>query len=282
MGSELQSLRRQLADRLEGYYPREQAEALARTLIEEAGGKPYPRLVLEEYKITEKSLFLIDEQAERLLRHEPLQQILGYEEFGGLRLKVTRDTLIPRPETEELCGIIQERGLVPPGGRLLDIGTGSGAIALFLKSQNPSARVTAIDLSPEALRVAEENGRGLGLEVDFRQMDLFRYKRMGPFDLVVSNPPYILPSEKPRMKPHVLVYEPPEALFVPEEDPLIYYRAILEKVSPDLKRGGFFAFEVNPLTIDPLADMYRGEGFDVRALRDFSGRDRFLFARKKR
>ena len=278
---EILRLKRSLTVTISGYYPPEEASALARMLLEEVAGMPYPALVLFGHKFTEKELAFFAEASRRLLAHEPIQQILGYAYFDGLKLRVTPDTLIPRPETEELCQKILERDLLRPGTRALDIGTGTGAIALFLKDHEPDAEVSAIDVDPETLLVARQNARDNVLEVSFRQMDLRAYESLGPLDLIVSNPPYILPSEREEMRPHVLDFEPPGALFVPEDDPALFYRLILEKVTPDLLPGGGVALELNPLTAEAVLRMYQDAGFKSELETDMYGRTRFLFAEKR-
>ena len=278
--SEILQVKRSLALTISGYYPQEEANAIARYLLEEVGGMPYPELILSGRKFTEKELTFLDEAARRLLNHEPVQQVLGYGYFGGLKLRITRDTLIPRPETEELCERILERGGLMPGYKALDIGTGTGAIALFLKSREPFAEVSAIDVDIKALKVARQNARDNDLEVSFHRMNLLQYKSLGTFELIVSNPPYILPSEREAMEPHVLDYEPSKALFVPEEDPILFYRLILEKVAPDLAPGGLVALELNPLTADRVLELYTGAGFEANVEEDQYGRERFLFAER--
>ena len=279
--NEVQAMKRSIADRLSGYYDAREADTLARLLLQEAGGMSYPRLVLDGGKFTENHRVLLEEWTERLLSHEPIQQILGYADFGNLRLRVTPDTLIPRPETEELCHIIIERGFLKPGDRVLDLGTGTGAIALFLKSAVPEAEVHALEASPNALAVAEANALSLGLEVTFHEMDMLHYRDLGPFDLLVSNPPYILPSERKQMDPHVLDFEPDTALFVPQDDPALFYRVIVEKVTPFLKPGGHIALELNPLTADYVRALYEEAGIgNISLEEDLFGKKRFLFAEK--
>lgn len=276
----IQCIKRETAERLTAYYPPDEAEAISRILVEEIGGKPYPSLVLEAYKLTEKELATLSDETDRLLRHEPLGQVIGRAWFGDLPLKVTRRTLIPRPETEELCERIVSKGWLASARTALDVGTGTGAIALFLKSRAPQVEVHALEIDPETLAVAEGNARNLALPVRFHLGSILDGEPLGAFDLVVSNPPYILPSEREEMMPHVLEYEPHGALFVPKEDPILFYRAILERLGSDMSSGSRIALELNPLTAENVEALYREAGFRTELSRDLYGKVRFLFAEK--
>ncbi|NPA43030.1 MAG: peptide chain release factor N(5)-glutamine methyltransferase [Chlorobi bacterium] len=218
------------------------------------------------------------EALNRLERGEPWQYILGETEFAGLKLKVDRRVLIPRPETEELALKIREvyRSKQPPF-RILDAGTGSGALALALKSFFPSARVTGTDVSLAALEVARENAEQNGLDVNWVKGDMLRGEfPPGPFDLIVSNPPYVPESERADMAPRVRDYEPPEALFVPDEDPLVFYRALIEYFKAAASPNGRMFAEIHhaygPALLS-LADQY---GLKARIDGDLAGKDRFF------
>ena len=211
----------------------------------------------------------------RLASAEPVQYVMGWEEFCGRRFSVRPGVLIPRPETEDLCRWAVETG----GGRVLDIGTGSGCIAITLALDMPQAQVEAWDVSADALAVARENARSLGAEVYFRQQDALcpPLDDCDVYDLIVSNPPYICEHERSLMARNVLEHEPHQALFVSDDKPLLFYSAIAGYASHALKEGGSLLFECNTAHVDDTADMLQGMGFcDVEARNDLFGKPRFV------
>lgn len=218
---------------------------------------------------------------DRLLDDEPLQYILGYAHFCGHRFGVNRATLIPRPETQELVDkIVRENNRSDL--RVLDVGTGSGCIAISLARALRFPIVDAIDISSEALDVARMNARDLKVKVNFIQDDaLSMSAESGTYDIIVSNPPYIIESEKREMERNVLDYEPSKALFVPDSDPLRFYRAIAVYASEALAGGGMLYFEINPLFVDEMTRLLENNSFEnVDIIKDMQGRDRFATARK--
>lgn len=219
--------------------------------------------------------------ASRLQKNEPLQYILGDTRFFGLRLRVNRDTLIPRPETEGLVQLILDDYGSKPDLRVVDIGTGSGAIALALARNLTFPHVTAIDVSDGALSVAKENARELHVDVRFVKDDILADPDLhGEYDIVVSNPPYVLDSERKDMDANVLDYEPESAIFAPNSDAVAFYRAISGAASRSLVKGGRLYFELNPLTADEVKALVEADGFgDVELLRDIHGRVRYLRGR---
>lgn len=223
----------------------------------------------------------VSDAIRRIVAGEPVQYVTGEAYIHGLWLAVRPGVLIPRPETSELVDIISDAN---PGSdlRVLDVGTGSGAIALALARSLRFPHVTALDVSPEALAVARENAEKLKARVDFIQADIFIWSPApASFDIIVSNPPYVCESEKKDMEPNVLDFEPHSALFVPDSDPLRFYRRILSVGLVGLVDGGRIYFEINPLHAGELADMMRSEGYaDVELLRDIHGRERFATGRK--
>lgn len=222
-----------------------------------------------------------EEIVARLKRSEPLQYILGETEFDGIKIGVNPSVLIPRPETEELVQWISESVSEEPP-TILDIGTGSGCIALALKKRFPDARVFGIDFSQKALETARRNARINHLEVSFLYGDVFGPWKTIPkrFDLVVSNPPYVRNAEKKAMSANVLAYEPAEALFVPDTDPLIFFREIARKVSRLLPVDGWLFFEINENLGAETAALMEEMGFrKVEIKRDLSGRSRMLRVR---
>ena len=216
---------------------------------------------------------------ERLLAHEPIQHIVGVAHFHGHRFKVDRHTLIPRPETEQLVDMIIDQNPAPDL-RVLDIGTGSGCIAISLARAMKFAQVTAFDVSQAALDVAAGNASALGAKVKFCLTDILSAKPSdNQFDIIVSNPPYICHSEKSQMDSNVLLYEPRTALFVPDDDPLLFYRTIAQYASRTLSPNGKLYFEINAAYGNATAQLLKQHGFtDIEIVRDFYGRDRFVSA----
>lgn len=219
---------------------------------------------------------------ERLKTKEPLQYILGEAYFYGMNLKVTPATLIPRPETAELVDFIVKDYGELKDLRVLDVGTGSGAIAIALARNLPFSDVSAIDISADAIAVAKENASNMRASVNFRQADVFKFNpKPDSLDIIVSNPPYIDESEKTAMDANVLDYEPHSALFVPDDNPLLFYKAIADIAVDALMKGGGLYFEINPRHADEMVAMLQTKGFvNIRSHRDISGKIRFIDCRK--
>lgn len=268
-----------ITDRLTAAYDYDEALALAYWIIEEEAALSRSELLMRQDPIEIEGLEHI---LQRLLRKEPIQYIFGHTEWLGLDLLVSPDTLIPRPETAELIGLLpwDTKPL-----RVLDIGTGSGCIAIAVKRARPNWQVTAIDISAAALAIAQENAHRCHVDIDFHCVDILNIPSSfeggecpkggrGSFDLVISNPPYIRESEKNTMNPNVLEHEPHTALFVKDEDPLLFYRTIAEKhLAPHLY------FEINEALGRETAAMLKEQGYnDVEIHRDIYGKDRFITA----
>lgn len=213
----------------------------------------------------------------RLLRHEPIQYITGEARFHGLELTVTPDVLIPRPETAELVDLIADSAGDREDLRVLDIATGSGCIAVALALTLRFPVVTAVDISSPAIKVAETNARRYKASVKFVTADIFRWAPPSEsLDIIVSNPPYIGISEKNDMEPNVTDYEPASALFVPDDNPLLFYSRIVDVAADALVNGGSLWFEINPLHADGVADLMRRKDFtDVSVILDSFGKRRF-------
>lgn len=220
----------------------------------------------------------------RLAQAEPVQYVLGEAGFCGHTFRVAPGVLIPRPETEELVADMQSVLVAEcPSARILDVGTGSGCIAVSMALALPDSRVTAWDISADALRIAADNARQLGASVRFVEQDALRppLGEAGQWDAIVSNPPYICRREKAGMERNVLDYEPGEALFVPDDDPLLFYRAIARYGVEALSPGGWLWFEINPLYADSLTAMLRNLGYgQVETKADQFGKQRFVKTRK--
>lgn len=211
----------------------------------------------------------------RLTEGEPVQYVLGRAEFSGRWFNVRPGVLIPRPETEELCAWITADSKASDCPKVLDIGTGSGCIAITLQLDMPESKVTAWDISADALDVARENAQQLGANVNFVKLDALNAKPEGEWDVIVSNPPYICEKEKKDMAVNVLEHEPHTALFVPDADPLLFYRAITRLAVQTLSKGGRLYFEINPIYADDTCHMMRAEGMTAVELRsDMYGKQR--------
>lgn len=211
----------------------------------------------------------------RLTKGEPVQYVLGRAEFSGRWFNVRPGVLIPRPETEELCAWITADSKASGSPKVLDIGTGSGCIAITLQLDMPESKVTAWDISADALDVARENAKQLGANVNFVKQDALNAKPEGEWDVIVSNPPYICEKEKKDMAVNVLEHEPHKALFVPDADPLLFYRAITRLAVQTLSKGGRLYFEINPIYADDTCRMMRAEGMTAVELRsDMYGKQR--------
>lgn len=227
----------------------------------------------------------LEEMLVRLERLEPVQYVLGHATFCGRQFRVNPNVLIPRPETEELCQLVLRDcdkpfcALQPPAPlKVLDVGTGSGCIAITLALGLPCAEVTAWDISPDALLTARENAHRLQAKVNWQLQDALQATAStAQWDVIVSNPPYIAERERTEMRENVLNFEPHLALFVPDDDPLRFYRAITRYAASALRENGALYFEINPLFVDELTAMMRQEGFstiDVHC--DFRGHQRIV------
>lgn len=219
---------------------------------------------------------------ERLRAHEPVQYVLGTARFQGMDFRVTRATLIPRPETERLVDIIVDEHRDEADLRVMDVGTGSGCIAVSLARALRWSQVTATDVSAEALQVAADNAQRLKARVTFRREDMTRAVAPSEtLDIVVSNPPYVCESERAQMEPNVLRYEPAGALYVPDDDPLRYYVPLARYAHKALKPGGSLYLEINRRFGRQVAQLLEQQGLqEAQVLKDQFGADRFVTARK--
>lgn len=272
---------RSIRDRLSPIYGTGEAKAMARLIFHSLKGWDATGIIIHEGdEISEYTAGKIEDIITRTLAYEPIQYILGEARFYGMNLKVDPSTLIPRQETEELVDLIVKKNGTRTDLRILDIGTGSGAIAIALARNLPFSDIVALDMSSEALKVAKENARNLKAKISFLQDDVFRYQPFpGSFDIIVSNPPYIDESEKTEMERNVLDYEPHSALFVPDDDPLIFYSRITEIASEALVKGGALYFEINPRHCRELTNLLQNDGFiDIEIYKDIHGRERFISA----
>jgi release factor glutamine methyltransferase len=219
----------------------------------------------------------------RINRHEPLQYIFSEAFFFGRKFIVEPGVLIPRPETELLIELLSGYHKTKREFTVIDIGTGSGCIPVTIKLEHPDSRVFATDISNEALVIAERNARLYGVSISFMFHNILtQHLPFGMFDAVISNPPYISESEKQTMSPNVLNYEPELALFVPDDDPLIYYRSIAEKASDALKSGGLLAVEINEKFGEQVSELFVAKEFgDVMVIKDLFEKDRVVKGMKR-
>jgi release factor glutamine methyltransferase len=266
---------------LQDLYPKGEIRSFTRLIMEHVCClQPYQLLMDGSRHLSDAEKHEIHLIVERLKQFEPIQYILGETSFCGLKFRINPSVLIPRPETEELIECI----LNDYDGRkmrILDIGTGSGCIAISVAHFLPTTEVIAVDISGEAIQTAEENARINNTSVSFIQADIL-YSDVdipGTFDIIVSNPPYVKENEQIGMERNVLLYEPRLALFVPDNDPLLFYRAIARLAKQKLNTGGALYFEINAMLGKETVQALKEEGFtNVELIRDLSGKDRIIKA----
>ena len=269
--------------RLAAVYTAEEAKAMARMLLEDGFGLSLADICCGgTERLDDEAAADLERKVQRLERSEPVQYVLGMACFCGREFRVRPGVLIPRPETEELCRWITDAH----GGNgkrqdILDIGTGSGCIAITLASDMPRSAVTAWDVSEDAVSVARENAMRLGADIDIRVQDILCPPAAGEWDIIVSNPPYIYNKETEDMERNVLDYEPHTALFVPDDNPLLFYEAIARHATHSLRQGGWLYFEINPLCADDMEQMLAAKGFtSIECRKDLFGKKRMMRARK--
>ena len=267
--------------RLSALYPSEELRELIRWIMEEVVGIPPYRLLLGDDVISEDQRVKIFNIVKRLENQEPIQYILGETSFCSMPFHVDSNVLIPRPETEELVKMVAQ-DMNEKKVRILDIGTGSGCIAVSLAKLLPHANVTAVDVSAEALKIASSNALLNQVHIHCICQDILTDeadKVLDQYDCIVSNPPYIMNKEQESMDSRVLDYEPHLALFVPDNDPLMFYRRIVQLGKSHLIKGGMLYFEINEQCGPEMLDLVRGEGYsNVELLLDYFGKDRMLKA----
>ena len=258
-------------------YSGKEAESIAFLVFEHLGIDKTEVLAGKKIILNESGKQFLSSTKARLFTNEPIQYILGKTVFYGLKFDVNKEVLIPRQETEELVNlIIRENTLEKPS--ILDIGTGSGCIAISLKKNIPDADVSACDIRRKAINLAKKNARLNGIEIQFHQKDVLRIASLygKKYDIIVSNPPYITKKEKILMDSNVVDFEPAEALFVPENNPLVFYECIIELAARNLTDNGSVYFEINEsrgAEVEMLLNKARFKA--VRIIKDINGKDRF-------
>lgn len=282
--NKLSELKNTYLESLIPIYKREEALQILNILISHYFGLSRTDQALDpEFKLTESEMLSLHFAVKKIKDNIPLQYVIGEADFLDMKLKVNGNVLIPRPETEELVNLIIDNEK-DKKIRLLDIGTGSGCIAIAVSKKLEDSNVYAMDISDGALEVGEINAIKNNVSVQFVKDDILnpKHKFENKFDIIVSNPPYVRNSEKQKMKPNVLDNEPHIALFVNDDDPLKYYRAILEFSKVNLKKEGRLYFEINEAFGNDLIDLVSSYSFEeVELHKDINGRDRILAAAKR-
>lgn len=276
-----------LAKRLTSYYDIQEARGIVRLLLSDLYGMSLTDICVGALdRLTEEQTQQIEDAMLRLEKGEPVQYVTGKAHFCDRTFLVSPSVLIPRPETELLCQLIADNDQTVTGNgeiRVLDMGTGSGCIAITLALSMQNASVEAWDVSAEALNMAKSNAESLGASVSFEQKDILGLDENDVercYDIIVSNPPYICNKEAAQMEHNVLDFEPHLALFVPDEAPLLFYSAIARFARLALKVGGALYFEINPLYADALCSMLSSLGFaNVTIHVDQFGKQRFISAK---
>ncbi len=245
------------------------------------------RVLNNDIEIDEKSKAEIDIAVINLLNHMPIQYVLGVSYFLDYEFKVSSSVLIPRSETEELVMMIFNRLKDSEASvlKILDIGTGSGCIAVSLAKLLPKACVTAIDISKAAIGVAKQNAMTNNVQIDFLNLDILKseqWLQLPDFDVVISNPPYVTEADKANMQPNVLDYEPAMALYVSNEDPLVFYKSIVDFCQEKLSVNGLCAFEINEAFGKEVMALFNEDDYDALLLTDMQSKPRFVIAKKKR
>lgn len=271
-----------IAENLEGLYDKNEIDSFIYLIFNHLLGYGRKEMILMRNEIlSTENKERIHEVVERLKVFEPVQYILGETEFYGLRFFVKPGVLIPRNETEELVDLIIKRNKHKKIS-VLDVGTGSGCIPVAVKKYIPESEVWSCDISETALSVAKENAFRNSVEIFFVNFDILSNQTfpVTGFDIIVSNPPYVTEKEKQLMQPNVLEYEPHEALFVPDNDPLKFYRAIVEKSAVLLKIGGDVYFEINEMFGDDVRKLLESNNFTAEIVKDINGKDRIVIGHK--
>ena len=271
-------------DGLDGFFPSPEIDFYYKTLLKDGLNRDPIQLSTEPWlELTSEEEFLVKESLFKLIAHQPIQYVLGKAHFRDLTLKVDKRVLIPRPETEEIVDwVLEDFKKLNQKLRLIDMGTGSGCIGIALAKAQPYFSVFALDKDVDILDLTTENAKLNGVQIkcieqDMNQMNTLKLK----IDVIVSNPPYVMLSEQNQIKSNVLDYEPHQAIFISNKDPLLFYRLILEFASENLKPKGFIYFEINPLLLKELKDLIISFSYIVFERLDIFKKVRMLRLQKK-
>ena len=274
----MQALYTQYKQQLTPYYTAHEASLIFRACVAQVlqvdEQKTY---FLSDLTATPQQYELLLTMLQQLAQHTPLQYVLGYETFMNLRFAVTPAVLIPRPETAQLVKQIIDENKHRHALRILDVGTGSGCIAISLAHYLPDAQVTAVDVSKEALAIAQKNAHSIGVNVQFKHLDFLKdaASLLPEFDILVSNPPYVLESEKIDIEEHVLQHEPHLALFVPNQTPLLFYQAIANYAAHNIP---LVYLEINLALGKETSQLFTQHGYSAQVIQDQFGLDRIIKA----
>lgn len=279
-----------LQQSLQTLYENREASNIADLIMEDiTGWDRSKRVIHHDAELNEEQLFQFMVDKEELLHGRPTQYVLGHAWFCDMRFQVDEHVLIPRPETEELVTTVKQMYADMPKEeqrriKMIDIGTGSGCIAISLKKYFPEWEIWGVDQSKKALDIAQKNALLLDTAVNFAQTDILTESKsdhLPAFDIIISNPPYIPLQDKKEMSDQVLVHEPHMALFVTDEDPLQFYRAIVSFSDHHLLRGGMLFFETHELYAKGVVDLLEENGFEnIVIKKDFQGKDRIVYGRR--
>lgn len=285
----VRDIERYIRTELDELYPEGELRMFTQMLFEAYMGWSTAQLLLHrDDTINQSDLLKFHWAVEDLKQYRPIQHIIGYTDFCDCRIAVSPDVLIPRPETEEIVlratELLNDSGANVQEGNFLDLCTGSGCIAIALAKQFPKAKVYAVDISTKALDLAQKNAERNHVAVEFVQSDILQETIALPcptFDLIISNPPYIQEKERCNMERNVLEYEPSLALFVPDKDPLKFYRAIGLYALQHLTCKGLLILEINEHLGSATCQLLQSIGFVTQLLQDFRGKDRSIIATPK-
>ena len=271
-------------DGLGGFFQSSEIDFYYKTLLKDGLNRDPIQLSIEPWvELTSEEEFFLKESLSKLIAHQPLQYVLGKTHFRDLTLKVDKRVLIPRPETEEMVDwVLEDFKKLNQKLRLIDMGTGSGCIGIALAKAQPYFSVFALDKDVDILDLTAENAKLNGVQIkcieqDMNQMNTLKLK----IDVIVSNPPYVMLSEQNQMKSNVLDYEPHQAIFISNKDPLLFYRLILEFAADNLKPRGFIYFEINPMLLKELKDLIISFSYVVFERLDIFKKVRMLRLQKK-
>ncbi len=270
-----------LLNQLRTIYDAGEASNIADLVMEKlTGSKKVERMLYKNESITKNEETLLQQFSKRLLEQEPVQYILNEAWFGGVKFYVDKNVLIPRPETEELIEwIIMNYNSSLDKLKILDIGSGSGCIPISLKRKFTNAEVWSCDISEEAIKVAKKNSKDLGTAITFIEIDFLDKKtwsQFPSFDIIVSNPPYIPEKDKATILPNVLQYEPATALFVPDNDPLIFYNAIAQFGKTHLNKKGNIFLEIHEDLGKEVSELLQSQGYSAEIKKDMQEKDRMI------
>jgi release factor glutamine methyltransferase len=282
----IKAAQQQLQAGLKLLYPDREAVVICDWVMEHlTGRKKIDRLMLNEQQLTDEQLATFGKMSEELRNGRPVQYVLGEAWFGRNKFFVNEHVLIPRPETEELVNWLAETMAGPTAvKRVLDIGTGSGCIPITLKQLKPQLDIWSIDISPAALAVAQQNAATIGSEVHFIKLNFLdegTWSQLPQFDLIISNPPYVKHSEQAQMAKHVIDHEPALALFVPDEDALLFYKKIALFGASKLAAGGAIFMEINQELGRDVTELFESAGYNTELRKDLQGNDRMVKAERR-